>query len=1140
MKFLFPKILKNIFLFIFILIQTTYSLAVAQGNDNIQLSHKHGFYYEPFTLALAVQDLNAQICYTLDGTNPFYSPNSIKGNSTLTIEINPANIMNRDYAPGVIMRACVVHADTLVGEVITQTYLFPNSILLMSRDNILPGSNWLNYNSGHDISYGLDPEVYNNPLYSSQMQSAFLSIPTISLVTDLGSLFSPDSGIYVNALFHGEEWERAASIELLNPNGSEGFQENCGIRIRGGWSRHYDNPKHAFRVIFRKEYGAGKLKYPLFDDKGTDEFDNIDLRTAQNYSWSFYGNAENTFLREVFSRDTQRDMNQPYTRSRFYHLFINGTYWGLYQSQERSEASYAETYFGGNKEDYDVIKVDVGENFDIYHVEATDGSLQKWKELWDAGEIGFGNDELYYQVQGLNLDGTTNTSYEKLLDVENLIDYMIITFFVGDFDGPVSAWRGNESPNNFYAIYNRVNPDGFKFFRHDGEHTLFNRDWGIDRTGPFGAGQNFLDSNPQWIHQKLSENKNYRRRFADRVYKHFYNNGALTLNKVIERIEKRKAEIETAIIAESARWGDSKREEPRTKADWENEINFILNNYLPSRSEIVLSQLINKNLFFTTSIPEFNLHGGIVEKGFDVELSLDIGSIYYTTDGTDPLIPFSSEEGDFSKEVISASAIKTVKIPTSDIGTTWYQNLSYNDDSWFVVNSQVGGIGYDDNGTNTSFIGFNTKQYMHESGSNPNTSCYIRFPFNITAQDIAEINFMNLDMRYDDGFVAYINGEKVLVVNAPTNPVWNSTSLTYINSNSVERFSISDFISNLNAGENLLAIHGLNTSIQSSDFLILPELIIGKQSNSGSISPSAKLYDSPINISETITIKTRGLVGEEWSVLNSAKFLVDEELSSLKITELHYHPLDEIVGIDTISGRQYEFLELKNTGDVPLTLTGSKFTNGIQFEFPQSTIINSGEFVLISSDTTSFEDRYRLTADFEYEGNLDNGGERITLENPVGDTVFTFKYNDKSPWPEEADGIGYSLVSKRCKPVGNPNDVDYWSLSGGINGSPMQDDVVSDVFKQGNSIPEEYFLYQNYPNPFNPTTTIKYSILHQSYVTLKIFDILGRQIELLVNEIQSSGNYEFKFDAKILSSGVYYYQLKSNSFIQTRKMVILK
>jgi len=355
----------------------------------------------------------------------------------------------------------------------------------------LPGYGWLPIGGAHDINYGMDPEIYNNQLYKTQLVDAFKSINTLSLVTDLKNLFDSDSGIYVNSLNHGEEWERNASLELLNVDGSEGFQINCGIRIRGGWSRHFDNPKHAFRFFFKEEYGENKLNYPLFGDEGTDEFDKIDLRTAQNYSWSYYADINNTFMRDVFSRDLQGEMNQPYTRSRFYHLFINGTYWGLYQTQERSEASFAESYFGGEEEDYDVIKVDVGENFELYQIEATSGTLDKWKELWDAGEKGFSEDENYFKVQGLNADLTPNSLYPKLLDVDNLIDYMIITFFVGDFDGPISGFRNNDSPNNFYAIYNRVNPDGFKFFRHDAEHSLFFNDWGIDRTGPFTAGPDF-------------------------------------------------------------------------------------------------------------------------------------------------------------------------------------------------------------------------------------------------------------------------------------------------------------------------------------------------------------------------------------------------------------------------------------------------------------------------------------------------------------------------------------------------------------------------------------------------------------------------------------------------------------------------
>ena len=159
----------------------------------------------------------------------------------------------------------------------------------------------------------------------------------------------------MNAGGSGRNWERPASFELLNPDASLGFQIDGGVRVRGGFSRSDGNPKHAFRLFFRRDYGEGKLRFPLFGDEGTDEFDNVDLRTSQNYSWSFQNDSRNNFLRDVWSRDIQHEMGQPYTRSRFYHLYINGVYWGLFQTQERAEASFAEAYFGGDKEDYDVI-----------------------------------------------------------------------------------------------------------------------------------------------------------------------------------------------------------------------------------------------------------------------------------------------------------------------------------------------------------------------------------------------------------------------------------------------------------------------------------------------------------------------------------------------------------------------------------------------------------------------------------------------------------------------------------------------------------------------------------------------------------------------------------------------------------------
>jgi hypothetical protein len=104
--------------------------------------------------------------------------------------------------------------------------------------------------------------------------------------------------------------------------------------------------------------------------------------------------------------------------------------------------------------------------------------------------------------------------------------------------------------------------------------------------------------------------------------------------------------------------------------------------------------------------------------------------------------------------------------------------------------------------------------------------------------------------------------------------------------------------------------------------------------------------------------------------------------------------------------------------------------------------------------------------------------------------------------------------------------------------SPLPNPVgVEDDLSQ---IPDEYSLAQNYPNPFNPVTTIKYGILERSFVELKLFDILGREIEVLVNEEQDVAFYEIQFNAAELSSGIYFYRLQAGDFVKTKKMMLLK
>ena len=91
-----------------------------------------------------------------------------------------------------------------------------------------------------------------------------------------------------------------------------------------------------------------------------------------------------------------------------------------------------------------------------------------------------------------------------------------------------------------------------------------------------------------------------------------------------------------------------------------------------------------------------------------------------------------------------------------------------------------------------------------------------------------------------------------------------------------------------------------------------------------------------------------------------------------------------------------------------------------------------------------------------------------------------------------------------------------------------------------NKIPTEFSLNQNYPNPFNPSTKITYQIPKVSFITLKIYDVLGKEITTLVNEEKPIGSYEIEFNAKNLPSGIYFYKIQAGSFVETKKMVLMK
>jgi hypothetical protein len=343
-----------------------------------------------------------------------------------------------------------------------------------------------------------------------------------------------------------------------------------------------------------------------------------------------------------------------------------------------------------------------------------------------------------------------------------------------------------------------------------------------------------------------------------------------------------------------------------------------------------------------------------------------------------------------------------------------------------------GGVGYERSSGYQNYIGLDVQEEMY----NKNTSCYIRIPFEVNGDDLAGSDNMTLKIRYDDGFVAYLNGIEIAERNFTGTPEWNSSaSVQNTDSAAVvfENFNVSSFLNALRSGENILAIHGLNQRTTSSDFLISAEVVVAKSVSvdAPDISAGAIQYNEPILLNNSVHVKSRVLNGGVWSALNEATFVVGPVAENLRISEIMYNPSDP----------NTEYIELKNIGTDTINLNMVTFTNGIDFTFPNMELAGN-EYVVVVQDREAFETRYGTAFNIagEYSGRLNDGGERIKLEDAIGQTILDFDYKDG--WRSITDGDGFSLTV--INPVSTDpydwNEKDSWRASTYFSGSPGEDD----------------------------------------------------------------------------------------------------
>lgn len=828
-------------------------------------SHERGFYEQPFELRISCGTPEAVIRYTRDGSEPTEQYG--------TIYNPPAPILITTTTD---VRSAAFKTGWKPVSVTTHTYLFVNDVARQPANP--PGwpSTW-----GYDsevkgtvpADYAMDPRVVNSTLPGYSVREALLDLPTVSLSMLPADFIGTALGIWANPL---SRWERKCSVEYLLPDGTEGFQHDCKIEAHGGSSRRpWRMQKHSLRLTFTSQYGPSKLKYPLFPGLDVDEFNQLILRGGFCDSWALvswdasrYRPNDAQYIRDTWMKESLRAMGQPSSRGSFAHLYVNGLYFGLYNLSERVAQEFMADHLGGQSED------------------------------WELNED-FGTPGPHWRAM-MALDASTFAGYTQIqqyLDLENFADYMLLHFYADAEDWP---------HHNGYAAANAAGGDGkFRFFAWDQEIVL-------DYHGR-AAGRIDNASGAGAVFQKLRSSAEFRLLFADRVYKHCFNEGALSVAAAQDRYRSIANWIDKAIVAESARWGDVKMTTPYgstiqqpspltdinhimyppaphgpnyyfTREDsWVVERDNVINNYIPAihdlaNSYALLRLLRTKSLYPDLDPPVFLVnglpqHGGQISRGAVLTLfnPNERGTIYYTLDGNDPRVPGAASGPGTANALVGEQAAKRVLVPTHDIGPTW-TDIVYDDSRW---TSGIGGVGYERSTGYESLFDINVGAQMYGVSA----TCYLRIPFTLTAEKLQSLTNLILKVRYDDGFVAYLNGVEVVRDKVLGTPAWNSAaSDSHGDEEAVNftEFNIAAYLALLRPGNNVLAIQALNAATTSSDFLLSVELVTGESALAGdpSVSPNAAVYTGPLVLTEDTRIKARILDKGHWSALNEAVYEV--------------------------------------------------------------------------------------------------------------------------------------------------------------------------------------------------------------------------------------------------------------------------
>ena len=933
--------------------------------EDTNFSVRRGVYTEAFTVEITSATEDAEIRYTLDSSLPTKTNGEVY---SAPIPIDTTTVlMARAFKDG--FEPTNVDA---------QTYIFPASVARQEAPADYPSS----WSGEPNADYEVDPDVALSDDYRDRFLQGLRALPVVSVSMPVDDMFG-SRGLYSRTT---SSIEMHASAEYFRPspdvdgvNAESGFKLECGVRMQGGASRNPSSSiKHSMSLRFREQYGTDELNYPLFDaEDAVTRFNSIHLRAMYNNSWIHRDSGQQrraTMIRDQWMRDTLIEMGNPDAGHGHYcHLFLNGLYWGVYNIHERLENAHYAAYFG-IEDDSTVENVTPPERPSTYRELQTAVRAEDWDEI------------------------------VMRMDVDNYIDYYITEHFGHNDD--------LKTDGNWRAAGGGSSGSLWRFYVWDSERVLEN----VRNTNNLGKSQDGAE-----FIRNLEDIPQFQRRFSDRLHMHLAPGGALSSEACLARWNKYAEMLDVAIVCESARWGDDRRSRPYTRDnEWIAEVNKIREDFFPSEEPNRTSYFKSKwerDEWRGGDIPKYVegpaflvdgavTGGGVLESGKMISFDTSGGTVYYTLDGSDPA--GGTDVGE-SKILLPERVPATAFVPLDgSLGNSW-QLPDFDDSGWLSGMTAVGFDYPDLTGLDSS------------SMKGVNASIFVRVPLEIADQAALDsIGSLTLNMKYEDGFVAYMNGVEIASANAPDALEWNSNA-TASNSDSnaqiFEEFEASAGVAALTVGTNTLAIQLMNVSTGGSDALAMPQLTFQEAASDGT------LFTEPVALAGSTTVKARSFGASGWSALQSGLFIVEPivGLGDIAISEIDYHPADPTepefnVGLaltvpQTFDEDDFEFTELENTSGHVINLFGLQFTDGISLTLG-SFVLQPGGRAVVVRNREAFVARYGDSVPIAgvYEGSLANGGESIALASISGETLITIDYNDGDPWPLAADGDGSSLV----------------------------------------------------------------------------------------------------------------------------------